>query len=348
MKAARFWAPRDVRVEDVAEPEPGPGEIVVAIEAALTCGTDAKCYRRGHPVLLGPSPARFGHEYAGVVAAAGEGAPFAVGDARVRRQLGALRRLPAVRDRARGAVRRSLPAAQRRLRRAAARARAHRAHEPARDPARRRRREVRRRSSRWPARCTAPRTPGRRPACTSASSAAARSAACSRSPAAPAARRATLLGRGEGAPRSYDAVIEAAGTRRGLGAAPSALAAPGRRRSCCSAACRAGRVLEIGTLPLHYEALTLRGCVPPPPARRARRRSALLARATRRRSPTLLTHEFALDDVVEPLRAQRGPRAARRAAQGGDPPVRIFASQLRRLPVSDPAGEPSGACATSS
>ena len=80
MIAARFWAPRDVRVEQVPEPEPGAGEVVLRIEAALTCGTDAKCYRRGHPVLLGPAPAPFGHEYAGVVVACGEDAPFSEGD----------------------------------------------------------------------------------------------------------------------------------------------------------------------------------------------------------------------------------------------------------------------------
>ena len=54
MMAARYWAPRDVRVEQVAEPEPGAGEVVLRVEAALTCGTDAKCYRRGHPVLPWP------------------------------------------------------------------------------------------------------------------------------------------------------------------------------------------------------------------------------------------------------------------------------------------------------
>ncbi len=81
MIAARYWAPRDVRVEHVPEPEPRAGEVVLRIEAALTCATDAKCYRRGHPVLLGPSPAPFGHEYSGVVVACGEDAPFREGDA---------------------------------------------------------------------------------------------------------------------------------------------------------------------------------------------------------------------------------------------------------------------------
>ena len=42
MIAARFWAPRDVRIEHVPEPEPRPGEVVLRVEAALTCGTDAK------------------------------------------------------------------------------------------------------------------------------------------------------------------------------------------------------------------------------------------------------------------------------------------------------------------
>src|SRR5664279_5389077 len=59
---------------------PDDGEVVLRVEAALTCGTDAKCYRRGHPVLLGPVPAPFGHEYSGVVVACGEAAPFSEGD----------------------------------------------------------------------------------------------------------------------------------------------------------------------------------------------------------------------------------------------------------------------------
>jgi L-iditol 2-dehydrogenase len=80
VKAARFWAPLDVRIEDLPEPTAGPGELLLRVDAALTCGTDAKCYRRGHPILLGPPPARFGHEYAGTVLEAGDGAPFAPGD----------------------------------------------------------------------------------------------------------------------------------------------------------------------------------------------------------------------------------------------------------------------------
>jgi L-iditol 2-dehydrogenase len=71
MLAARFHAPRDVRIERVDVPTPGPGEVLVRMLVAVTCGTDLKAYRRGHPVLLGPLPAAFGHEYTGEVVAVG-------------------------------------------------------------------------------------------------------------------------------------------------------------------------------------------------------------------------------------------------------------------------------------
>jgi L-iditol 2-dehydrogenase len=80
VKAALLHGPADLRIEEVAAPEPGPGEVVLAVRAALTCGTDRKTYHRGHP-SLGPYPSRFGHEFAGVVAAVGEDvAAFSPGD----------------------------------------------------------------------------------------------------------------------------------------------------------------------------------------------------------------------------------------------------------------------------
>ena len=48
-------------------PEPGPGDVLVQIEVALTDGTDLKTYRRGHPLLARESPAPFGHEFCGLV-----------------------------------------------------------------------------------------------------------------------------------------------------------------------------------------------------------------------------------------------------------------------------------------
>ena len=66
MRAARFHAPGDVRIEEVARPEPGDGDVLVRVEVALTDGTDLKAFRRGHPLLLGELPAPFGHEFCGV------------------------------------------------------------------------------------------------------------------------------------------------------------------------------------------------------------------------------------------------------------------------------------------
>ena len=41
--------------------------MLVQVEVALTDGTDLKTYRRGHPLLLTESPARFGHEFCGLL-----------------------------------------------------------------------------------------------------------------------------------------------------------------------------------------------------------------------------------------------------------------------------------------
>lgn len=71
MRALRFYAPGDVRLEDVPRPEPGPGDVLVQVEVALTDGTDAKAFRRGHPVLLDQLPSPFGHEFCGVDVATG-------------------------------------------------------------------------------------------------------------------------------------------------------------------------------------------------------------------------------------------------------------------------------------
>jgi L-iditol 2-dehydrogenase len=50
---------------------PAAGEVLVRIEAATTCGTDVKTWRRGHPTIAA-YPARFGHETAGVRTDTGE------------------------------------------------------------------------------------------------------------------------------------------------------------------------------------------------------------------------------------------------------------------------------------
>jgi L-iditol 2-dehydrogenase len=71
MKALRLHGPGDLRLEDVPDPTPGEGEVLLQVEVALTDGTDLKAYRRGHPVLLGPPPSPFGHEACGIDVATG-------------------------------------------------------------------------------------------------------------------------------------------------------------------------------------------------------------------------------------------------------------------------------------
>src|SRR5206468_12649925 len=73
MKAVMFYAPGDLRLMETPIPSAGPGEVVVKIKTALTCGTDFKAYRQGHPVLLTRTPSPFGHEMAGHIAAVGPG-----------------------------------------------------------------------------------------------------------------------------------------------------------------------------------------------------------------------------------------------------------------------------------
>jgi L-iditol 2-dehydrogenase len=71
VRALLFYGPGDLRLEDVPEPEPEPGDVVVQVEVALTDGTDAKTFERGHPVLLGELPSPFGHEFCGVDVSSG-------------------------------------------------------------------------------------------------------------------------------------------------------------------------------------------------------------------------------------------------------------------------------------
>jgi L-iditol 2-dehydrogenase len=78
MKAAVYRGPGDLRVEDVAVPEIGPGELLVRVAACGVCGTDLKKIEKG---LLSP-PRIFGHEIAGRVAGVGAGvSAFREGDA---------------------------------------------------------------------------------------------------------------------------------------------------------------------------------------------------------------------------------------------------------------------------
>jgi len=71
MKCAIFYGPMDVRIEEVEIPVPTDDEILVKVKAALTCGSDLKTYRRGHPTMIKP-PSPFGHEFSGEVVKKGK------------------------------------------------------------------------------------------------------------------------------------------------------------------------------------------------------------------------------------------------------------------------------------
>ncbi len=81
MKAVRYYAPLDIRYEEVNVKEPAEGEVLVKVEAALTCGTDVKTFRRGHPLLIKETPSGFGHEFSGTIEKLGENTEgFNIGD----------------------------------------------------------------------------------------------------------------------------------------------------------------------------------------------------------------------------------------------------------------------------
>ncbi|MBS9390883.1 MAG: alcohol dehydrogenase catalytic domain-containing protein [Dolichospermum sp. WA123] len=81
MLAALLYGQEDLRLEQVPDPTPEAGEVVIQVEAATTCGTDLKVWRRGgHAKMLTP-PTLFGHEGAGRIVAVGTGVTnWRVGD----------------------------------------------------------------------------------------------------------------------------------------------------------------------------------------------------------------------------------------------------------------------------
>ncbi len=81
MAAAVLRGKQDLRIEQVPVPVPGPGELVLRVGAALTCGTDLKVYRRGYHARMLTLDRLFGHEMAGTVESVGAGVTaFVAGD----------------------------------------------------------------------------------------------------------------------------------------------------------------------------------------------------------------------------------------------------------------------------
>lgn len=83
MKAARFHARKDIRIEDIPEPELRPGAVKIDVAWCGICGTDLHEYLEGpifcpapghpHPLSHEESPVTLGHEFSGTVSEVGEG-----------------------------------------------------------------------------------------------------------------------------------------------------------------------------------------------------------------------------------------------------------------------------------
>jgi (R,R)-butanediol dehydrogenase / meso-butanediol dehydrogenase / diacetyl reductase len=91
MKAARFHGQRDIRIEDVPEPELRPGAVKIAVAWCGICGTDLHEFLEGpifipppghpHPLTGEAAPVTMGHEFSGTVEQLGEGVSgLSIGD----------------------------------------------------------------------------------------------------------------------------------------------------------------------------------------------------------------------------------------------------------------------------
>jgi L-iditol 2-dehydrogenase len=69
MMAAVLYGKEHIEVENIAMPALAPGDMLVRVRAALTCGTDVKVFRRGYHAHMIVPPAVFGHELSGDVVA---------------------------------------------------------------------------------------------------------------------------------------------------------------------------------------------------------------------------------------------------------------------------------------
>jgi L-iditol 2-dehydrogenase len=70
MRACVFHGPRDIRVQSVPEPVPGPGELVLRMQATGLCHSDIRVYKGEKQAKIGVIP---GHEDVGIIEEIGEG-----------------------------------------------------------------------------------------------------------------------------------------------------------------------------------------------------------------------------------------------------------------------------------
>ncbi|MEM6987015.1 MAG: alcohol dehydrogenase catalytic domain-containing protein, partial [Pseudomonadota bacterium] len=69
MRATQLLNTGDIQTRDVPNPTPGPGEILIKVEAAGICGTDRHLYKGEFPSVPGKT---LGHEFSGIVVDSGD------------------------------------------------------------------------------------------------------------------------------------------------------------------------------------------------------------------------------------------------------------------------------------
>lgn len=81
MKAASFYGPGVIHIEERETPQIGPDEILMKVHAAAVCGTDLRIFKFGHFKIPQGIKRVLGHEVSGEVAAVGEQVSgYAVGE----------------------------------------------------------------------------------------------------------------------------------------------------------------------------------------------------------------------------------------------------------------------------
>lgn len=81
MKALVYLGPRNMELQDVPDPVPGPREVVVSVAASAICGSDLHGFRQASPRRI--PPLVMGHEIAGRISEVGEDVDPAIVGTRV-------------------------------------------------------------------------------------------------------------------------------------------------------------------------------------------------------------------------------------------------------------------------
>ena len=75
MRGVVFLGDRQLTLQDIPDPTPGEGDVILAIKASGMCGSDLRHYRAAAPTSGSGGPVIAGHEPCGVVVAVGAGVP---------------------------------------------------------------------------------------------------------------------------------------------------------------------------------------------------------------------------------------------------------------------------------